>query len=108
LSLGAGMNTALKGSKFEDRVFEALERELKSEKLCVSPTYTKIFKRKGYYSKDRDSNIIVDISIEVYLPEKERPSLIWIFECKDYRGRIPVDDIEEFHAKIHLRLTVIS
>ncbi len=35
-----------------------------------------------------------------FLPERERPSLVWIFECKDYAGSIPVDDIEEFHAKL--------
>jgi hypothetical protein len=25
---------------------------------------------------------------------------VWVFECKDYTGRVPVDDGEEFHAKL--------
>ena len=29
-----------------------------------------------------------------------RPSIIIIIECKDYSNSIPVDDVEEFHAKL--------
>ena len=39
-------------------------------------------------------------SIEVFLPDRERPTLVWVFECKDYTASVPVDDIEEFHAKL--------
>jgi hypothetical protein len=48
----------------------------------------------------READITTDVSIEVFLPGRDRPTLVWVFECKDYTGRVPVDDIEEFHAKL--------
>ena len=80
------MSTTSKGSTFEDRVYGSLEVELENDRLCVSPRAAKIFKKKRYHLQDRDSDIITDISIEITLPGKDKPSLIWIFECKDYSG----------------------
>ncbi len=93
------MSTA-KGDAFENRAYAALAGELQTERLCVSPKSAKIFRKKAYHSRDRGASIIADISIEVFLPTRERPSLVWVFECKDYRGSVPVDDVEEFHAKL--------
>ena len=58
--------------------------------------------KQVYYSKDREDFIKVDISVEKYLGDKELvpPSLIIVLECKDYKGYISVDEIEEFHAKL--------
>ena len=94
------MSTAAKGDAFEQRVYDALAEELRDERLCASPKNAKIFKKKAYHSRDRGSSIITDVSIELFLPGRERPSLVWIFECKDYASTVPVDDIEEFHAKL--------
>jgi len=94
------MNTTLRGDEFEQRVFDALKEELQKERLCASPKHAKIFRKKAYHSRDRESEIITDISIEIFLPNRLEPTLVWIFECKDYTGAIPVDDVEEFHAKI--------
>ncbi len=94
------MSTTAKGDTFEQRVYDALAEELRSERLCASPRSAKIFRRKAYFSRDRQAQIITDVSIEAFLPERERASLVWIFECKDYSGSVPVDDIEEFHAKL--------
>lgn len=94
------MSTVAKGNAFEDRVFAAISTELSSDRLGLSPTLASAFQKKGYYSRDRDSDIIVDISIEVWLPKADRWSLLWVCECKDYSGAIPVDDVEEFKAKL--------
>lgn len=94
------MSTFSRGNSFEERVYTALARELQDERLCVSPKYARIYRKKAYYSRDRESDIVTDVSVEVFLPERDRPTLVWIFECKDYSGRIPVCDIEEFHAKL--------
>jgi hypothetical protein len=94
------MSTTAKGEAFEQRVHDALATELCNDRLCASPKSAKLFRKKAYYSKDRDADIVTDVSIEVFLPGHQCPSLIWIFECKDYRGSVPVDDIEEFHAKL--------
>nr|VFJ64957.1 MAG: Restriction endonuclease [Candidatus Kentron sp. FW] len=62
--------------------------------------YCKIFPKKGYYSKDREKDIIFDISIEATLPGQDRYSFVFLIECKNYSHRVPVDDVEEFFAKI--------
>ena len=94
------MSSVAKGNAFEDRVFEAVKRELADDRLGMSPTLARPFKKKGYYSKDRDSDITVDVSIEVWLPGADQWSMVWVCECKDYSGAIPVDDVEEFKAKL--------
>jgi len=94
------MSTSAKGDRFEQRVYNALRGELRKEALWGSSKNAKIFRKKAYFSRDRGSDIIADVSIEFYLPKRKRPSLLWVFECKDYRGSIPVDDVEEFHAKL--------
>jgi hypothetical protein len=94
------MNTTAKGNDFEARVFYAIENELNAERLGILPHSCQIFWKKPYYSKERGSDIIVDISIEITLPNLDKWSLLWVWECKDYKGAVPVDDVEEFHAKI--------
>ncbi len=95
------MNTTAKGTAFEARAHEVLASELKNERLWAAPKHAEIFRRKGYFSRDRNKEIITDISIELYFTSRKEPSLIWVFECKDYSsGRIPIDDVEEFHAKL--------
>ncbi len=40
-------------------------------------------------------------SLELFVQGNTVPSIIWIWECKDYTSSsIPVDDIEEFHSKL--------
>jgi hypothetical protein len=73
---------------------------LRNEPLIVAPKRARIFRKKPYHSRDRQANITTDISIEAYLPNRELPTLVWVFECKDYSGNVPVDDIEEFHSKL--------
>jgi hypothetical protein len=94
------MSSVARGNAFEDRVFEAVKRELASDRLGPSPALAKPFKKKGYYSRDRDAEIIVDVSVEVWLPSADQWSLLWVCECKDYSGSVPVNDVEEFKSKI--------
>jgi hypothetical protein len=94
------MSSLAKGDAFEASVYEALAEQLRSEQLCVAPKHAKIFRKKAYHSRDRQADITTDVSIEVFLPGRERPTLVWVFECKDYAGSVPVDDVEEFHSKL--------
>jgi len=94
------MSTVTKGTEFEDRVHDAIADELAAGKLGLNPGTAKLYKRKGYYSRDRDSDIVLDISIEVWLPSAPNWSFLWACECKDYNKSIPVDDVEEFKAKL--------
>lgn len=94
------MSSASKGAAFEDRARAAIGRELESARLGLDPASARLHSRKGYYSRDRGSEIVVDLSIEIWLPDAPSWSLLWVCECKDYSGSLPVDDVEEFKAKL--------
>jgi hypothetical protein len=94
------MNTVKKGNAFEDNVFRDISTELSNDRLHVNGKRSKIYQKKGYFSKDRQSEIVTDISIETFLPDAKEYSLLTIFECKDYNSTVPVNDIEEFHSKV--------
>jgi len=94
------MNTVEKGNSFENIVFKFITNELLLDRLHVTGKRSKVFQKKSYYSKDRQSDIITDISIETFLPDASDFSLLTIIECKHYNSPIPVDDIEEFHSKV--------
>ena len=94
------MLTKSYGEAFEKTVLAALTVELEGGRLGLAPSHAKIFHRKKYFSRDRNSNIVVDVSIELWLPGSKHYSLLWVFECKDYAHSIPVDDVEEFKAKL--------
>ncbi|MCJ8176828.1 restriction endonuclease [Pseudomonas viridiflava] len=94
------MSTVAKGDAFEEETFLFLKKELEAGRLGISPSSGRIFKRKGYYSKDREKDIVVDISIEVWLPGANNYSMLWVCECKDYGRSVPVDDVEEFKSKL--------
>lgn len=59
-----------------------------------------IYKQKGYYSKDREKNIFFDVAIEIAFPGQKNFSILMLIECKNYNHKVPVDDAEEFFAKI--------
>jgi Zn-dependent peptidase ImmA (M78 family) len=94
------MNTTKKGDKLEDRVYSILSDLLSEDKFFISGKNSKIFKKKSYYSRDRDSKIIFDISIETFMPGAKEYSLLTIIECKNLNKKVPVDDVEEFASKI--------
>ncbi len=95
------MDTTKKGNQFEDASFELISDSINSGKLGLIPSQCKVFKKKGYYSKDRDDEIVFDLTIEVWAPKADRFTLLWIIECKSLKGKVPVDDVEEFHSKIN-------
>lgn len=94
------MSTVAKGDAFEDEIYSLLKRELEDGRLGIDANSAWIYQKKAYYSKDRDKDVVVDISIEVWPPDAENYSLLWVCECKDYDSSIPVDEIEEFKAKL--------
>ena len=93
------ISTTAKGDNFEARVFEILRTMVISNELPINGNYSKVFRKKEYYSQQRKSNIVVDISVECTLPGEQQPSLYLMVECKDYKHPIPVNDVEEFFAK---------
>lgn len=68
--------------------------------LFFSKDCCKVFRKKGYYSKDREAKIVFDVSIEMYMPGATEYSMLWLIECKNLSRSVSVDDVEEFFAKV--------
>lgn len=94
------MNTTQRGETFEDTIYRLIERQITEGRFWARPECCRIFRRKGYYSKDRQKDIIFDVSIEITLPGEDSYSVLVLIECKDYSNTVPVNDLEEFWAKI--------
>lgn len=93
-------NSTVKGASFEARVFRYLEEDINSGDYGISPGTVDLKRLPKYHSKERNSYIQVDIALELYRRGASEPFLIWVWECKNYSKPIPVDDIEEFDAKL--------
>ncbi len=97
------MNTVKTGDKFEDKSYHLIEKAINNNELGISKSSAKVFRKKGYYSSDREREIIFDLSIEVWPEGAERYSLLFLIECKSSpKGHsVPVDDVEEFFTKFN-------
>jgi Zn-dependent peptidase ImmA (M78 family) len=89
-----------KGDSLEKKCFELLSEMLSNDDFFVSGKKSKIFWKKAYYSEKRKGNIIFDVTIETYLSGASNYSLLTIFECKNLKKKVTVDDVEEFNSKI--------
>ena len=94
------MNTTSKGDALELSVYGYFENLIRAEQFPFRSSCCKIFRKKGYYSRDRGSDIVFDVSIEIYLPGAPDYSEVWLIECKNYAHSVPVNDVEEFFAKV--------
>jgi 16S rRNA A1518/A1519 N6-dimethyltransferase RsmA/KsgA/DIM1 with predicted DNA glycosylase/AP lyase activity len=89
-----------KGDALEQLIFDLFQAEINDGRFWAKQENCKIFRKKGYYSKDREKEIIFDVSIEIFLPNATEYSSLVLIECKNYGHRVPVDDTEEFFAKV--------
>lgn len=90
-----------KGTDYELKAMKLVQMKLEEEDSAINHKQAKVLHKPSYYSRDRQKNIIFDVSVEVYHKGSEAPFLIWIWECKNYSHKVPVDDVEEFHAKLN-------
>ena len=88
------------GEAFENEVSGWVRQALAQGELSLIARQCSVHLRTGYRSKERGDEIVVDVSIEVTFPGANDPWLIWVWECKDYSNTVPVNDVEEFHAKL--------
>ncbi len=95
------MNTVKIGDKFEDKSYRLIEKAVNNGELGILNSSARIFRKKGYYSAKREKEIIFNLAIEVWLKGAERYSLLFLIECKSSNSKkVPVDDVEEFYAKV--------
>lgn len=88
------------GESLELQVKHFLEEEIRAGSYGLHPDRAKVFHKKAYYSKDREKEITFDVVIEITRSGGAEPWLVWIWECKDLAGPVPVDDVEEFVSKL--------
>lgn len=89
-----------KGTAYELEVAQALEEDLASGRFGLIPSRANVRRRPSYFSRDRQKDIVFDVSVEVFREGASQPYWIWVWECKNYDHVVPVDDAEEFHAKL--------
>lgn len=93
-------STTGKGDALELRIRDLFQAEIDADRFWAKKKNCKVFWRKGYFSKDRGTEIIFDVSVEVYLPGAREYSSLVLIECKNYGRSVPADDAEEFFAKV--------
>lgn len=89
-----------KGSQYENQVADAVEAELAAGNYGLDPALAAVRRKPAYFSRDRNKGIVFDVSIELTRKGGATPYWIWVWECKNYAHSVPVDDVEEFHAKL--------
>jgi hypothetical protein len=88
------------GRELELIVKRALEVELRGGKLGIDPRAASVHWHKAYPSSAGRPPIVVDVALEICREPGVSPYLVWVWECKDYKRLVPVDDVEEFHGKL--------
>lgn len=88
------------GLIYELKVLDLVKKKLNRGDLGIIPVQANVQHKPAYYSRDRRKDISFDVSIEVCRKGVDTPFLVWIWECKNYNHSVPVDDVEEFHAKL--------
>lgn len=88
------MNTVEKGDLLEARIYDYFQKWISDGNFFAKPECCRIYRKKAYYSKSRDANIIFDIAIEIFMPGSEEVSLLCIIECKNVVEPVPVSDVE--------------
>jgi Zn-dependent peptidase ImmA (M78 family) len=94
------MNTTRKGDQLEKNIFNLFEREIDADLFWAKRDCCTLFRKKGYYSRDRESDIIFDLAVEIRLPASKEFSVLVLIECKNYSTPVGVADLEEFFSKI--------
>lgn len=88
------------GDALEASVYRYIKTEIKADRFFLRKDSCEVFHKRSYYSHERKAEITFDVAIEVYAPGTKDVSLIVLIECKDYAGKVPVNDVEEFYSKV--------
>jgi Zn-dependent peptidase ImmA (M78 family) len=93
-------STSERGDALEKQIYEYFEAEINLGRFFAKAECCKLRRKPKYFSRDRESEITFDVSIEIYMPGAVEYSVVIIIECKNYSHAVPVDDAEEFFAKV--------
>lgn len=93
-------STVKKGDALERRIYEFFVAEIEADRFFAKRDCCKVRWKPQYYSRDRGRDITFDVSIEMFMPGATEYSSVVLIECKNYTSSVPVDDAEEFYAKL--------
>lgn len=93
-------STTKAGAAFEEQICNYFDEEILAGRFFAKPECCKVRKKPKYHSRDRGGDITFDVSIEISLPGATDFSSVVLIECKNYTHPVPVDDVEEFFAKV--------
>lgn len=85
-----------KGDDLELYIYKKFKKEIEEGLFPCSPECATVFQKKGYYSKDRGTKIIFDVSIEVRLPGSDKIFLLFLIECKNHKKPVSVKEVDYF------------
>ena len=100
---GFGMNTVDKGNKLEDLLYDYLVGQKERNELVYdvhNPDLCEIFKKKKYYSTEREGDVEFDVVIEITRKASSKPHTYVVFECKNYQNSVPDRSVREFSDKL--------
>lgn len=97
------MNSTKKGDELEDTFYEYLLGQKRRGELIYGlyPSQNcEIFKKKGYYCRERGNDVQFDIVIEIHQIGRKDPFSYIVFECKNYENDIPETCVTDFSDKL--------
>jgi Restriction endonuclease len=90
----------MNSNDYELYVATLIEQGVVNGEHGLDPRATLVKHKPKYFSRDRACDITFDVSAEVTRPGETQPFFYWVLECKNYKHTVPVDDAEEFFAKL--------
>lgn len=97
------MNTTKIGTEYENRVFEYFSSLLEKDDIPGASKKHSIIQLHPKYKTSTGRVIDCDITIENYNPVcQDKWSSMVVIECKRYKSKPDIADLDEFQQKIHL------
>lgn len=90
----------MNSEEYESQVADKIETGIQDGDHGLDPKASSVKRKPKYYSRDRERDIVFDASVEITRPGEDSPFFYWVIECKHYSHNVPVDDAEEFFAKL--------
>lgn len=112
LTVDKKFNSTKKGSILEEKVFGFFTKLISENGFdgFGPEENTKVYWKKKYFSSTRNSDIEIDVSVEVF-DAKNRLCRLLLIECKNYESSVKDKDVLSFFGQIegissHLKNTV--
>lgn len=89
------------GKQFEVRMYNKLQKLIATGYFGFDDRLVRVRYQPKYFSRERETYITFDISLEISRPGSLEPFLLWIWECKWSNSRsIDINEVERFNDQI--------